>query len=1188
VTIAPSSKGDTGRPTVRPTLIPTAVPSTAAPTVHIVSYMTRFEADRREDAVGVHMSAFGTILLFGQVLTPEYILSAGVVFADNCGVIERKVIIGIPSSAIETLSGYMDLAGGEMLFVGDALADGRSVGLLSHFSKSGQHVATTGMKWDLPVSFLSATSAFGNRVYVGYSGEGLNYQDALIVMHGDSGIVWARRYSFGTGIDIAHSVSTCTAGVVVVGTYGEGRAMHGFVMILSPAGSAIVVPQAYDNTVFREVKPTSNGGYAIVGESFVNNRTCASLLLGNADGDIIKTILFSPYEFGQSLRGYSVEELANGIVAVSIDSEDNTDTSNIKIKVLLAKVRLVTGDVISARYLGEYGDTKTYGRSVLKSPQGGHLLVGTSKGRLGTFKHFIGQIPENGNNPPLKASQPIPLGGLVTYDARSNVSARSVTFIVSEMAGYRAVAFTDAVATSVPPAQEYVSFGQGACVPEMVTPAPSSAPSGRPSAMPSTARPSTGIPTGVPSLSPSGRPTTQRPSFMPVTHSPTQANSTNEPTAGPTLLPSQSPTKHPTTAAPSLQPSTMSPSSAVPSAAPSMNPTARPSTAAPSSTPSSAAPSLLPTTPHPSSEPSAEPSEALPPGEEQASASFADSAVLSSFFIASGALFGLCIIFACCKFRGKLGCRVRRRKSHWSRRGAVAPAGQLLLGKGFSAFAVVPSRAATDTTGTPDGEDTTGSSPSPANGESSSIAVYPSSTTSNSKSTRSVEEQEGDKATSKSSSRVRPWPSTAPSADTATRSSSGEGGRERTPSSDGSLAHKAGGGAGPRRTLQGVPPTARELSLLQARESCVIDVIGDADAINARGGSGSGSMSSGSMFSDSVTSASAGDKRLGDGPLHEALTACPGGADMSLYNVDYSSSDSDRDSDSDSEADGALKPTATGDARQSAISDFMAALMLANKDSVSDFNDGTAASAATSAAAAPAAAIATRTSSSLPAAAPPPAAAAATTAAAPSTAAAAATSTAAAAAPKIDAGMGKSLVDSALINARVGAPAAGPERGSGRGGDLIEGLSTDSDSDSDCDIDSDSDSDSDSSSSSSDSEADGAFKPTVTGDAKKSAISDFMAATVAARAPDAALNPRLSPTTTTTTTTTAASAPAAAAALLLANGDTISDFSAVTSAATIRDSDSDSDSSSSSSDSDSSSSSDSDSDSSSNSSSSSN
>ncbi|CAN0387714.1 unnamed protein product, partial [Ectocarpus fasciculatus] len=97
-----------------------------------------------------------------------------------------------------------------------------------------------------------------------YSGEGLNYQDALIVMCDSLGkVLWAKRYSTA-GRDQAKSVVDCAAGLIVCGRHNNG--LDGFVMVVDYTGT-VKIDQSYPNSDFKEVKCTGDGGFVVVGES---------------------------------------------------------------------------------------------------------------------------------------------------------------------------------------------------------------------------------------------------------------------------------------------------------------------------------------------------------------------------------------------------------------------------------------------------------------------------------------------------------------------------------------------------------------------------------------------------------------------------------------------------------------------------------------------------------------------------------------------------------------------------------------------------------------------------------------------------------------------------------------------------------------------------------------------------------
>jgi hypothetical protein len=669
-TAAPSSRPSSAVPTKSGD---TNSPSTAAPTPNVISYIRVSEAELNDDTVAAKLSAFGKIVMYGQEFNADSLFSAVVDFADNCGVIKSRTLVNTEGSYSEQFSGYVDLPGGGMQLVGDTLVEGSSVGLMSEFSREGVYSGSYGMKFDLPVAFTAATPAGGSRIaYLGYSGEGYDFRDIMIMIVDRSGasgrgsVVSSMRYgSGGEGKDEATAAINTAAGLVVVGSHRAGE--DAFVMLLDGGGGGgVVFSHSLTHTVLRNTAPASKVGYVAAGEVALGACTLGLLLVGAANGTVARAVAFNlsaaalPQTHTQgAVKGYAVTELRNGNFAVVMDTYAYDASGAEEVAVIIAEVNIAAATaatVVSARYVGELGDTKTYGRSIFSSPHGGYVLVGSSKRRVGTHKRFIGELTEDLVFPGHAANEALPPGTLTCLDVLAEISAGEAGFVAAELTGRRSVGVGVTITTSTP-SQTSVSYGQGDCVAVAVSPAPSALPTARPSSKPSTSKPSTAAPSTAPSVRPSARPSTATPTAAPSTAKPTLPGDTEEPTAVPTVAPTAGPTETPSlaptsevpTGTPSAAPSTARPSTR----APTPSPSGQPSTAAPTPVIPSARPS-----PTPTAAPTAAPSESYDDDvSTNAAGSVNNNRTLITFGIVTASVFGACIVFACCRFRGKIQCR---------------------------------------------------------------------------------------------------------------------------------------------------------------------------------------------------------------------------------------------------------------------------------------------------------------------------------------------------------------------------------------------------------------------------------------------------------------------------------------------------------------------------------------------------
>ena len=325
---------------------------------------------------------------------PGQFFVAMVIFADTCGAVTATSIINIPDSWREKFSAYISLPCGNVQLSGEALYGQQSVGLVSTFTAVGTHLHTKIMRWSLPVTFLNAISVSGGRsMYIGYSGEGVDYYDALLVMcHADGTVQWAQRHaSIKRGADIAYSAMQCSPGLVVVGVTNKG--VDGFIMLLDDRGH-VLHTHHIEHAVLRNVRCTSDGGFVAVGDITISTNSSSSsssslvglFVLGDSSGGIIRVITLSlsdpRYPRQGPIQGYSSEQLNTGHFVVLLDSTVTIDGAVLVISVIV-EINAVTraGAILSSSYFGEFTASTTYTRSMFTSAQGGLVLVGALKRR---------------------------------------------------------------------------------------------------------------------------------------------------------------------------------------------------------------------------------------------------------------------------------------------------------------------------------------------------------------------------------------------------------------------------------------------------------------------------------------------------------------------------------------------------------------------------------------------------------------------------------------------------------------------------------------------------------------------------------------------------------------------------------------------------------------------------------------
>lgn len=329
-----------------------------------------------------------------------------------------------------------------------------------------------------------------------------------------------------------------------------------------------------------------------------------------------------------------------------------------------------SGIVLSGHWLGNTGDVKTFGRSLVQSPQGGLLIMGSMKEKFGTFQDYISEMTSGFRHPLYKLYRQVAPGTLQSFEAQALLLSGSVSFQVYDMTGYKSISFNNLLTTSTVPVQSSIRLDQDQCVSKLVTPDPTRSPTMVPSTQPSTDAPSTAAPSCQPStLTPSAT----VPSQLPSTLRPTVAGETNEPTVFPTVAPTSVPTVNPTllpTATPSSNPTTETPSTHIPTTVPSECPTLKPTNEPSTNHPSTLLPTVNPTL-DPTLDPTALPTEASIQ-EIQSAITLENNVVLSSLLFATSAVIGLCLLFACCKFRGKVELNLGQRKNRWQRRGSVS------------------------------------------------------------------------------------------------------------------------------------------------------------------------------------------------------------------------------------------------------------------------------------------------------------------------------------------------------------------------------------------------------------------------------------------------------------------------------------------------------------------------------------
>lgn len=522
----------------------------------------------------------GLMVLVGR-LTLNFQYVAFAVFIDNCGSLRSYSLIAVPNSYSTIFKAVTSLPSQHIQLIGTCITNGHSSAFLSEYDRAGGHVSTVSFRFSLQIEILDGLAVRGgsDKLMVGYSGEGLNYYDALIVFSSSSGgVTWAYRFdSFGQ--DEFRAVCECSFGYVLVGVCNAGQA--GLVMIMDNQKN-VIQQKAIPGANLLEVKCT-RGGFAAVGDMYADEKTNGLFVTGDITG-VQRIIQFERLSSTTELTAKGFEQLFGSRFAVVFDIVDVSFRYNRLVAIeidlqrseILVKAREVTAGVKNEQWRTE---------AFFSSPQGGFNIAGQGQVTGIRRSFYIAEMTIGLGFPGFQQYAAIPLS---EFHATVVSSAVDITMARYVMDGF--VKTNVAVQESfIDIAEERNEFGDS-CTVLPTTQAPSFGPTTTyPSVRP------TATPSRTPSRNPSARPTSACPTLRPVTTTPTAVGETNPPSPFPSLKPSADPTVKPTWN-PTWNP-TADPSHA-PSRRPSAPPTSKP-TRLPSQMPSfstSENPSINPTT----------------------------------------------------------------------------------------------------------------------------------------------------------------------------------------------------------------------------------------------------------------------------------------------------------------------------------------------------------------------------------------------------------------------------------------------------------------------------------------------------------------------------------------------------------------------------------------------------------------
>lgn len=557
--------------------------------------MNTFEWRTNEYALYAGPTAFGRNVIIGKRFSPIVIFSALAIFLDNCGEVQHSVAVDVPESYHEFYSAMLNLPLQEIQLVGTALYSGMSVGLLSQFTKDGEYISSSGVGWEISVSFIAAAMSTGDgRVYAGYSGDGLNYYDIFVAMFKSSGeLAWARTYSTSVR-DEARAMAICSAGIVVVGVRGTSD-HNGVILVLDNEGSAIQEHdiQGCDLNFVKAVSP----GFVAIGAT---DSGSAIVIFGNNMGGIDKMFEIASVSPNSFLSASSIEERGNGNFILLMNYVDSTLSSEASI--ITAEIDMRTGTLAQARQLRNEDGGKSFGISLYASPQGGFNIAGYQKGKYETYRSFFGETVDGLKFMGHPYNIELPGNFLTLSDVTALRNNYPQGLTVKELQGYHSMLLNEVVTSGQQHLTKHTSYGQGRCFPVEVSPPPTALPtSSGPTLSP------TFMPTLSPSIVPTNGPSKAGPTDYPTTNMPTGPNSTIAPSVNPSIRPSENPTHFPSvvpTAKPSNPPSlipTFPPMISMPPTQDNMSITDAPSVSAseirtyqPSKSPMSPAPTLIP------------------------------------------------------------------------------------------------------------------------------------------------------------------------------------------------------------------------------------------------------------------------------------------------------------------------------------------------------------------------------------------------------------------------------------------------------------------------------------------------------------------------------------------------------------------------------------------------------------------
>lgn len=595
-----------GRPSSVPTLFPT---NTAAPTESLFSFLIQYSSPYQEYLIHSAATSFGKHCLFGKVFVPGNIFYAYILYLDNCGAVISASAIDIPLSWHEQFSDMLELPNQQIEFIGEATYNGKSIGLFSSFDQDGRLIATRGLTWLQHVAFTSGSVISSDRrLYIGYSGEGINYHDILaVLLLPDGTLAWARQFA-SPGQDEALAFVETDNGFLLVGIRNAG--VDCFVMLLNEQGH-VQRTRSLPKCALREVVKTKNGGFTAAGEQFNGRKTVGLVVVGSSDGEILKVFNFEIPQLSFPVLVRCMTPLKNGNFGVVMDSYGDAHGSYYS-RAIVAEVNIRTGAVLAAHFLGNFtSGERVYIRSLYASPHNnGFSISGYIGNQYATFNFFLGELTNGLTFPDYKLFTPIPSQHLISRDVTgASTVSTSTLFQVSSLSGYSEVQFSTNVYRPMSVTEIPLNF-RAECVPSLVSPSPTTSPSSvKPSKSPTigpTTRTPSVIPTDVPTYASTSRPSVYRtvsptsavPTKVPATSKPSNPGDTISPSLGPTAEPSFSLSVRPSLTpsfSPSVRPSnrpTISPlfpptfnPIPKPSGKPSIKPTSEPRTALPSGNP---------------------------------------------------------------------------------------------------------------------------------------------------------------------------------------------------------------------------------------------------------------------------------------------------------------------------------------------------------------------------------------------------------------------------------------------------------------------------------------------------------------------------------------------------------------------------------------------------------------------------